>query len=164
MFFKSMLPEAVPPPMQNLLSGMMPPHMMGYPYMPWGLPGHPHMPSMQPIASAASPISHAPHASTSALPAVIPSSDPPDMSALNPYPEISDFLHQLDGYDPRRKMLDYIPTFAALDYYNIDEVHRLGTAEELVRIANITHGNATYLMAQVKNEIKRVDRYRKTLA
>ncbi|KAJ6522608.1 hypothetical protein B0H19DRAFT_1277299 [Mycena capillaripes] len=165
MFFKSVLSEAVPgPPMQNLLSGMMPPHMMGYPYMPWGLPGHPHMPSMQPIASTASPVSHAPHASTSALPIVIPSSDPPDMGALNPYPEISDFLHQLDGYDPRRNMLDYIPTFAALDYYNIDEVHRLGTAEELVRVAKITHGNATYLMAQVKNEMKRVDRYRKTLA
>ncbi|KAF8187306.1 hypothetical protein K438DRAFT_1834934 [Mycena galopus ATCC 62051] len=167
MFFKSVLPEAVPgPPMQNLLSGMMPPHMMGYPYMPWGPPGHPHMPSMQPIASGASPVSlsHAPHASTSALPAVIPSSDPPDMSAPNPYPEISDFLHQLNGYEPRRNMLDYIPTFAALDYYTIDEVHRLGTAEELVRVAKITHGNATYLMAQVKNEIKRVDRYRKTLA
>ncbi|KAF8148142.1 hypothetical protein K438DRAFT_1867056 [Mycena galopus ATCC 62051] len=167
MFFKSVLPEAVlGPPMQNLLSGMMPPHMMGYPYMPWGPPGHPHMPSMQPIASGASPVSlsHAPHASTSALPAVIPSSDPPDMSAPNPYPEISDFLHQLNGYEPRRNMLDYIPTFAALDYYNIDEVHRLGTAEELVWVAKITHGNATYLMAQVKNEIKRVDRYRKTLA
>ncbi|KAJ7920123.1 hypothetical protein B0H13DRAFT_2319771 [Mycena leptocephala] len=165
MFFKSVLPEAVPgPPMQNLLSGLMPPHMMGYPYMPWGLPGHPHMPSVQPITSGASPVSHAPHASTSALPTVIPSSDPPDMSALNPYPEISDFLHQLDGYEPRRNLLDYIPTFNALDYYNIDEVHRLGTAEELVRVAKITHGNATYLMAQVKNEIKRVDRYRKTLA
>ncbi|KAJ7239811.1 hypothetical protein C8J57DRAFT_1086172, partial [Mycena rebaudengoi] len=165
MFFKSMLPEAVPgPSMPSLLSGMMPPQMMGYPYMPWGLPGHTQMPPMPPIASAISLVSHSSHASTSALPVVMPSSDPPEMGALNPYPEISTFLHELDGYAPHRNMLDYIPIFAALDYYNIDELHKLGTAEELVRVATITHGNATYLMAQVKNEIKRVDRYRATLA
>ncbi|KAJ6475409.1 hypothetical protein C8R45DRAFT_935041 [Mycena sanguinolenta] len=34
------------------------------------------------------------------------------------------------GYDPRRNLLDYIPIFGALDYYNIDEIHKLGTAEE----------------------------------
>ncbi|KAJ6503837.1 hypothetical protein C8R45DRAFT_924178 [Mycena sanguinolenta] len=169
MFFKSVVSEAVRPvpgpPMQNLLSTMIPPQTMGYPYMPWPLPGYSHMPSMEamhPIASAAAP-SHAPHASTSALPAVLPSSDPPEMGALNPYPEIPDFLRRLDGYEPRRNILDYIPTFAALDYYNIDEIHRLGTVEQLVLVAKITHGNATYLMAQVKNEIKRVDRCRKTL-
>ncbi|KAJ7827209.1 hypothetical protein B0H13DRAFT_2439763 [Mycena leptocephala] len=168
MFFKSMPGEVGTPtpaaaaPMPSLFSGMMPQQMMGYPYMPWGLPGHSHMPPMPPIMSAAQ--STFPHASTSALPAVIPSSDPPEMGALNPYPEISTFLHELDGYNSRRNLLDYIPVFGALDYYNIDEIHKLGTAEELVRIAKITHGNATYIMAEVKNEIKRVDRYRRTLA
>ncbi|KAJ6540345.1 hypothetical protein B0H19DRAFT_1239731 [Mycena capillaripes] len=164
MFFKSMPGEVGPPgpPMPSLFSGMMPQQMMGYPYMPWGLPGHSHMSPMPPIMSAAP--SSFPHASTSALPAVIPSSDPPEMGALNPYPEIPNFLHELDGYNPRRNLLDYIPVFGALDYYNIDEIHKLGTAEELVRIAKITHGNATYIMAEVKNEIKRVDRHRRTLA
>jgi hypothetical protein len=164
MFFKSMPREVGPPepPMPNLFSGMMPQQMMGYPYMPWGLPGHSHMSQMPPIMPAVpSPF---PHASTSALPAVIPSSDPPEMGALNPYPEIPTFLQELNGYNPRRNLLDYIPVFGALDYYHIDEIHKLGTAEELVRIAKITHGNATYIMAEVKNEIKRVDRYRKTLA
>ncbi|KAJ6478397.1 hypothetical protein C8R45DRAFT_1101803 [Mycena sanguinolenta] len=169
MFFKSVLPETVwpvpGPPMQNLLSTMILPQTMGYPYMPWMIPGYSHTPSMEamhPIASAAAP-SHAPHASTSALPAVIPLSDPPEMGALNPYPEIPDFLRRLDGYEPRRNILNYIPMFAALDYYNIDEIHRLRTVEQLVLVAKITHGNATYLMAQVKNEIKKVDRCHKTL-
>ncbi|KAF8173394.1 hypothetical protein K438DRAFT_1772200 [Mycena galopus ATCC 62051] len=164
MFFKSMPGEVGPPvpPMPSLFSGMMPQQMMGYPYMPWGFPGHSHMSPMPPITpTAPSPF---PHASTSALPAAILSSDPPEMGAQNPYPEILTFLHKLDGYDPRRKLLDYIPVFGALDYYNIDEIQKLGKAEELVRIAKITHGNATYLMVEVKNEIKRVDRQRRTLA
>ncbi|KAF8174182.1 hypothetical protein K438DRAFT_1771777 [Mycena galopus ATCC 62051] len=137
--------------------------MMGYPYMPWGFPGHSRMSPMPPIMSDTAP-SPFPHASTSALPAVIPSSDPPEMGARNPYPEMLTFLHKLDGYDPRRKLLDYIPVFGALDYYNIDEIHKLGTVEELARIAKITHGNATYIMPEVKNEIKRVDRHCRTLA
>ncbi|KAJ7359449.1 hypothetical protein DFH08DRAFT_801255 [Mycena albidolilacea] len=164
MFFKSMPREVGPPepPMPNLFSRTMPQQMMGYPYMPWGLPGHSHMLQMPPIMPAVpSPF---PHASTSALPAVIPSSDPLEMGALNPYPEIPTFLQDLNGYNPRRNLLDYIPVFGALDYYHIDEIHKLGTAEELVWIAKITHGNATYIMAEVKNEIKRVDCYRKTLA
>ncbi|KAJ7194964.1 hypothetical protein GGX14DRAFT_575965 [Mycena pura] len=173
MFFKSMLPVAIQPAVQNPFASQPGPAFPGmpnygaypYPYMPWGMPGGlPH--ALPPIATVPHVDASAdtPRASGSRLPADVLSSDPPDMGALNPYPDISIFLRELDGREPRRKLLDYISVFDALDFYNIDEIQNLGTADELVRVAQITEGNAKYIMAQVKNEMKRIDRHRRTLS
>ncbi|KAF8185362.1 hypothetical protein K438DRAFT_1766005 [Mycena galopus ATCC 62051] len=94
MFFKSVPGEVAPPasgpPMQSLFSGMMPPQMMGmgmgYLYMPWGQSDMPPMPPITPVAPTVVPHSQDPgasHASTSVLPAITPSSDPPERGLLN---------------------------------------------------------------------------------
>ncbi|KAJ7445433.1 hypothetical protein FB451DRAFT_1412712 [Mycena latifolia] len=178
MFFKTMHSSEAPstPQMQPQFSGMPPFMMNPYAFMsPWGMPGpgangHPQMPVMPHPMST--PFSHAnaegasasvPRASTSALPADLPSSDPPDMGTVNPYPEITGFLQQLDTHQPNRRLLSYIPTFEELDFYNIDELMKLGgTAEELVRVAGISLGNATFIMTQIKGEMKRIDRARRS--
>jgi hypothetical protein len=86
------------------------------------------------------------------------------MGEVNRYPEISEFLHQLHEYEPRRNMLGYLDTFTDLDFYHIDEIANLGSAEELVRVAGITPRNAAYLLKHVKAKMKREDRARQALA
>lgn len=86
------------------------------------------------------------------------------MGALNIYPQISEFLKQLDAYEPHRNLLNHIMTLETLDFYNIDEIAGLGNAEEIVRVTNITLGNAKYILKQVQGEIKRIDRSRKSCA
>jgi hypothetical protein len=80
------------------------------------------------------------------------------MAAANPYPEISDFLNKLNDLQPRRQLLKCIPKFDELDFYNIDELVKLGPAAELAQITSISLGNATYILEKVKGEIKRIDR------
>ncbi|KAJ7763530.1 hypothetical protein DFH07DRAFT_956341 [Mycena maculata] len=126
------------------------------------------MPDMQPFGNLSTPVTPTPHpkaprASTSKRSPALPSSDPPDMGAVNPYPDISEFLHQLDGYQPRRHLLDSIPRFEELDFYNIDEIAKLGTAEKLSSVAGISLGNSTYILEQVRGEMKRVNRARRDL-
>ncbi|KAJ7661962.1 hypothetical protein DFH06DRAFT_362923 [Mycena polygramma] len=172
MFFKSMLPSETFP--QTATQPVFPgqpgpayPSMPNYTYPPWMYP-----PPLQPMIPAPTHIHDvAPNnagpsrASGSRLPADLPSSDPPDMGEMNPYAEIPDFLRELDGYASCRQLLDYIPIFRHLDLYNIDEIQQLGSADELVKVTNskISYGNAKFIMAQVKNEIKRVDRHRLSL-
>ncbi|KAJ7737416.1 hypothetical protein DFH07DRAFT_966471 [Mycena maculata] len=131
---------------------------------PYGMMPFP-MPGMQPFGNLSTPVTPTPHpkaprASTSKRSPALPSSDPPDMGAVNPYPDINEFLHQLDGYQPRRHLLDSIPRFEELDFYNIDEIAKLGTAEKLSSVARISLGNSTYILEQVRGEMKRVDRAR----
>ncbi|KAJ7834126.1 hypothetical protein B0H14DRAFT_3709689 [Mycena olivaceomarginata] len=98
------------------------------------------------------------------LAAAFPSSDPPDMGMVNPYPEIIDFFHELDSYQPKQHLLDYIDKFNDLDFYNIDEIGNLKTPQALVDTAGISLGNATYILTQVKAEMKRVDQARRLTA
>jgi hypothetical protein len=135
--------------------------MNPYGMMPWAMPTMPNLfqgNPMTPITpTPAPPVAQASGSRTSPA---FPSSDPPDMGAVSPYPEITDFLHELDGYQSRRRLLDYVTIFDELDFYNIDEIAKLKTAQELVKVAKISLGNATYIMDQVKAEMKRVDRAR----
>ncbi|KAF8187316.1 hypothetical protein K438DRAFT_2151365 [Mycena galopus ATCC 62051] len=165
MFFKTMPSSsgitalAIAPP--QLPFAGMPPYMM-----------HPYS-FMQPPpawASASSAVNSYPdmsagpsHASTSRCLDVLPSSDPPDMGAVNIYPHIDTFLQQLDAYEPHRKLLDYITTFDDLDFYNINKIASLKTAEEIVRVTKTTLGNAKYILKQVKAEMKRINRARTSL-
>ncbi|KAJ7923691.1 hypothetical protein B0H13DRAFT_2400983 [Mycena leptocephala] len=88
----------------------------------------------------------------------LPSSDPPDMGALNPYTEIPEFIQQLNEYCPQRNLVQYIDRFGDLDFYNIDEIAKLGSADRLVELVGITHGNAQFLLDKIKAEMKRTDR------
>ena len=61
------------------------------------------------------------------------------MGTVNIYPPISEFLKQLDAYEPHHNLLDYIMTFGALNFYHINEIAGLGNAEEIIQATkNIT--------------------------
>lgn len=155
---------------QSTFSQYPPPYMPMHPYaqmMPWGMlyggsPSTPMTPTLLPRAAD-------PQASSSKLPAAFLSSDPPEIDAINPYPEITDFLKELHHLAPQRNLLRYIPAFECLDFYHIDEISKLGPAEELVRLAHdledpdehVSIGNAKHIMEKVKAQIKRIDRAQK---
>lgn len=100
----------------------------------------------------------APHAPPLPSGSLLPSSDPPDMDAANPYPEIGGFFIKLSVHHPKRDLTKYIALFEDLDFYHIDEISKLKTVDELVRLVGISVGNSTFLLEQVKDEMKRVDR------
>jgi hypothetical protein len=133
--------------------------MPPYGYMPWGVHGGPPpFPGTPDTPTPAPRLSHAPQASTSTSAPAFLSSNPPDMGAPNPYTEISEFITQLHEYHPKHRLLDYIDRFEDLDYYNINEIAKLGTANSLAGLVGITHGNVAFLLQKVKDEMKRIDR------
>ncbi|KAJ7135462.1 hypothetical protein C8R43DRAFT_955982 [Mycena crocata] len=138
--------------------------MNPYGFMPWDYLGMappfaatPMTPATPTPAPASGPLS-------SKMTLMFPSSDPPEMGALNPYPEITSFLMDLDGYQPRRRLFQYVQTFEDLNLYNIDELVRLKTPEELVSVAGHSLENAIYVMQQARDEMKCVDRESKARA
>ncbi|KAJ7767901.1 hypothetical protein DFH07DRAFT_736526 [Mycena maculata] len=174
MFFKKFGGGAPPPAAEplNPAFGNMGPFMgmNPYAYMPWGAPfGAPAnfggLSSHQPhTPMTPTPIAGPSARSTPALLPAFPSSDPPDIGAINPYPEIAEFFRELDGYDPKRRLLDAVSNFEKLDYYNIDEIANIGKASEIAQIVGITIGNATHILGHVKAEMKRIDRERRATA
>lgn len=102
--------------------------------------------------------SHSAHASTSSVIPVYPSSDPPDMGAINPYTEIPEFIQQLHEYYLKRRLSDYIGRFEDLDFYNIDEITKLGSPDNLAELVRTTVGNAAFLLEKIRAEMKRIDR------
>ncbi|KAF8205947.1 hypothetical protein K438DRAFT_1931764 [Mycena galopus ATCC 62051] len=161
MFFKnsksnpasSTAPASFPFPPYMPMNPMNP-----YGLMPWAMPG---MPSFGIPASPVTPtpnpqIARASGSNRRSPP--IPSSDPPDMAAASVYPEITSFLRKLDQFHPKRDLLKYIPLFEELDFFNIDEIAKLETATALRGAMNISLGNATFLLEQVRGEMKRADR------
>lgn len=86
------------------------------------------------------------------------SSDPPDERVPNPYPTITMFLRVLDDRQPQRSLSRYIPTFASADFYNIDDLVLFEVKELTGTDFNLTAGNATFLLKEVRNEMKRVDK------
>ncbi|KAJ7438981.1 hypothetical protein FB451DRAFT_1378089 [Mycena latifolia] len=174
MFFKTFgTASTAPAPVQPQSPfGAMPPYMGGNPYAfmaPWmqGMPpafsGNPMAPtsaygSSSHGASTSTSSSTLPSSSSHASTSALPSSDPHDMDAANPYPEIAAFIATLSLLHSRRNLAQYLDRFDELDFYNIDEISKLGTAEELTRLVGMTAGNAAFLLAQVKTKMRRVDR------
>ncbi|KAJ7257256.1 hypothetical protein B0H12DRAFT_1015583, partial [Mycena haematopus] len=178
MFFKSMAgPAANTLATPGPMAPGYPPFMNPYAFMPWGMnsgvgampgamagiPLNSMMTGQPATVVTPSPLPKGNRTSIPALPG-IPSSDPPDMGALNPYPEIGEFFHTIDIYHPRRRLLTFIPNFEDLDFFNIDEIAKLGSADEISRIAKVTPGNAAFILAQVRGEMKRIDREIKSRA
>lgn len=160
MFYKISATAPIAAPEHPTFPGMG--QYMGYPFMPpWAMQGPPAggVFSGSPVtpSPAVSRPSHTSHASTSTLPA-FPSSDPPDMGARNPYTEIPEFIRQLHEYYPQRNLVHYIDRFGDLDFYNIDEIAKLGGPDNLVDLIGITHGNAQFLLEKIGAEMKRTDR------
>jgi hypothetical protein len=88
----------------------------------------------------------------------IPSSDPPDDSGANPYPEIRLFFEKLDQQHPRRQLLPYVDEFEKKDFYHIDEITKIST-ECLTGVEfHLSAGNAQFIVDAAKAEMKRIDR------
>ncbi|KAK6984114.1 hypothetical protein R3P38DRAFT_3454720 [Favolaschia claudopus] len=65
---------------------------------------------------------------------------------------------------PHRQLLSCIPIFDNLDFYHIDEIPKLGTADDLSSKTGISLGNAGFILEKIRAEMKRVDRERRNLA
>jgi hypothetical protein len=166
MFFKN----SKPTPASSMAhpSFPFPPYMQmnsmnPYGMMPWGMPGMPSLaPPMSPVTPTPNPQIVRASGSNRRSPPV-PPSDPVDMAAASVYPEITSFLRKLDEFHPKRDLLKYIPLFEELDFFNIDEISKLDTATALRGAMDISLGNATFLLEQVRGEMKHTDRERRTL-
>jgi hypothetical protein len=123
-------------------------HGTGYPYgygwgQPYGMMPHPMLPA--PIAPVRSL-------------SLGPSSDPPDFAAKNPYPLISDFIATLQLQHPHRNLFGTSAAFAVNDYFNIDEVISFSKEELMGTGFEMSGGSAKFLLTQVDNEMRRVER------
>lgn len=80
----------------------------------------------------------------------------------SPYPMIVDFLDDLDKRPgPDRRLVFYGDIFSRNDFYNISEIATM-TVDELVTLdAQITKGNAKYLIESAAAEVSKVDKARK---
>ncbi|KAJ7889079.1 hypothetical protein B0H14DRAFT_3712391 [Mycena olivaceomarginata] len=67
-------------------------------------------------------------------------------------------FRELDGYDAKRRLLDAVSNFEKLDYYNIDEIAKIGKASEIAQIVGITIGNATHILGHVKAAMDSLER------
>jgi hypothetical protein len=112
-----------------------PPAYSGYPYPP-AAPQLPPAPAYHPILS----------------------SDPPDDAAS--YPSVIDFVARLIREVPQREGLRAVgETIDSLHFYQINEITDL-TVDELGtdRFGNVVQGDAQYLLTQVRNEVKHLDK------
>jgi hypothetical protein len=86
------------------------------------------------------------------------SSDPPDDSSANPYPEIRSFLEKLDQQHPRRLLLPYVDEFEHKDFYHINEIVKLSMECLTGAEFHLSAGNAQFIVDAAKAEMKRIDR------
>ena len=115
---------------------------------------------MNPAAWPGSSLTHNPAPVAAQLITDVFSSDPPDDAAPNLYPILSQFLSLLDSQHPQRMLARYIDTFSAADFYNIDDISSLTTQELMGPSFYLSVGNASFLLKEVKKEMKWVDKVR----
>lgn len=87
----------------------------------------------------------------------MPSSDPPEIDAPNPYPLISEFLTLLSANAPKRLLTELAPCFEEKDFEHIDEIADL-SASVLMTEFGLSLGNAQFLLTHAKKEITRIDK------
>jgi hypothetical protein len=123
------------------------PGAVGYGGAGYGMPGF-QMPGYMPVPAGPSAPTH--HLAMS--------SDPPDDAGA--YPLIVDFIETLIAKVPQRQSLrEAGQNLRTLAYYNIDELTTLTVNEfGTDKFGNILRGNAEYLLAQMKREVKRLDK------
>jgi len=94
----------------------------------------------------------------------MPSSDPPEDNGVNDsYSGITDFLQQLDSdqKNTQRGLSRYFNVFEDKNFYSIYELTKI-SAETLSSEFGFSSGNAQFFLEAISNEIKRVDRAKKS--
>jgi hypothetical protein len=76
----------------------------------------------------------------------VPSSDLPELGGANPYPEIDTFILKLSEHHPKRNLIQYLNAFGDRDFFHIDKISHLGTAEGLTRFFGMSMGNAGFIL------------------
>jgi hypothetical protein len=89
----------------------------------------------------------------------MPSSDPPE-AVSNRYSSVADFLEKLQLMHPKRNLGRYAVALDVADYYDIDDLKAL-SEQQLMDRFEMSSGNASFLLREVNNEIKRTDRLTK---
>lgn len=91
----------------------------------------------------------------SAPPVSEPSPSPPKLDIE--YTSIDYFLDQLHPRQLHRDLQRYTVVFRENDYYNIDEIARMGK-NDLIKVIGMSSGNAEFILGEVTKEMKRIDR------
>jgi hypothetical protein len=130
-----------PGPMIGTPGGMFNPYVFMPPpwFMPGGMPPYPATLTPQP------PLSHID---------TTPSSDPPDDTEVNRYPEIFAFFTILDQKHPRRNLLKCAHDFELMDFYHIDEIAKISVERLSSTEFGLTAGNAQFIADTLKAEVK----------
>lgn len=105
--------------------------------------------------------SHHHHAPDSSPPRPVMSSDPPDEIVTSQYDTVRNFLTTLHVGVPHHNLNNFIEVFKSQDYWNIDEILQLSESVLTSPPFQLTLGNAGFLLAQIRNQVKRTDRQRK---
>jgi len=114
---------------------------------PYGMPMMPPSQLQQPASS-----------SSSQTGPMEPSSDPPDDAAQSIYPRITNFVDSLAQKHPERNIEGLGMFFSVNDYLYIDEILDL-TKDEVMGLGfGITVGKAKFILKQVDDEMRRVER------
>jgi len=152
----------MPEPANPTVTAPLTPTMMMPPYMfpsPWY--AQPSIPYANPPAGFPMMPQIAPGGLFRAEKHDLPSSDPPDEASLEPYPEIDAFLDRIEINNPKRKLTNYKDLFEFHDYYNVDDIADITLERLTANPFNMTHGNAEFLLKEIRKEMKRVNQIRK---
>jgi len=89
----------------------------------------------------------------------MPLSDPPEAGS-NQYSSVADFLEKLQLMHPKHNLGCYAVALDVADYYDIDDLKAL-SEQQLMDRFEMSSGNASFLLREVNNEIKLIDRLTK---
>jgi hypothetical protein len=126
-------------PWQQILPFMLPGVVQAM-AMPQGTAAVPHVPS-KPLARSAPPYS-----------------DPPDYENRIRYATIANFLATLNDRHPIHALVTYHHNFELMDYYHVDELARMAEADLTGPDFRMTSGNAKFLLREVREEVRRIER------
>jgi hypothetical protein len=86
------------------------------------------------------------------------SSDPPDITATTIYPTITNFISALALRFPDRHLEGVMTSFHMQDYFDIDEVLVFSKEDLMGNLFGMSGGNATFLLIQVDDEMRHLER------
>ena len=86
------------------------------------------------------------------------SSDPPNITATTIYPTIANFISALALRFPDRHLAGVMTSFHMQDYFDIDEVLTFSKEDLMGDPFGMSGGNASFLLIQVDDEMRRLER------
>ena len=134
----------------------LPPPAMASPMTPHSYGGYGWHPAFGMMPSAPVPVPATPFQALTPQPA--PSSNPPDNTAVNPYPFITNFINDLALQHSLHNLDGVAVAFATNDYLYIDEILSFSKDKLMGSGFHLSGGNAKFILERVDYEMRRTER------